>query len=262
MTAFFILVATSLTNSGSEDPPTSLRPSSVDANNQRSTTPRPESLQSPDHLSRPVSRQSDRRPIGPRSISPLPIPRSPESASELPYLSDDPVSESSPRASPEPQSTSTPSPVPTRHGGIPTPMPRSKRQPFQPTGNTEATPKASTSAAATSTSLPPGSSGVEPLSIKKKNSGRSSTVNNSPLARKINARNSPLSRPGNNRVVSPRRVSPQIKKTKHVSQSSASSVKTETLEHISQLALSTKEDVSLLFTLLISETNVASDRGI
>ncbi|KXN89579.1 Rho guanine nucleotide exchange factor gef2 [Leucoagaricus sp. SymC.cos] len=244
-----------------EDPPTSLRPS-LEPPSHRSTTPRPESLASPEHLSRPVSRQSDRRPMGPRSVSPNPIPRSPESASELPCLSDDPSSESSPTASPEPALMSLTSlPLPSNHSTIPTPIPRSKRQPFQhchhPTGNTEATPKAPSSSSATAVGIafPTGPtaaslpSHVEPLSIKKKNSGRSSTVNASPLARRSNMRNSPLSRPGSNRVgsprVSPRRVSPQFKKTKHVSNSSTSRIKSETLEHLSQLAVSTKEDIEL-----------------
>lgn len=150
--------------------------------------------------------------------------------------------------------------MPSRYSAMPTPIPRSKRQLFHPTGNTEATPKASNSVSATvlvaSANLPGGSSGqVEPLSIKKKNSVRSSTVNSSPLARKINPRSSPLNRPASNRIVSPRRISPQIKKTKPTLQSSTLSVKTETLEHLSQLAVSTREDVCIYLPGFYPETH-------
>jgi hypothetical protein len=55
-----------------------------------------------------------------------------------------------------------------------------------------------------------------------------------------------LSRTGSNRVVSPKRVSPQFKKMKYASHSSTSSIKLETLEHVTQLTVSTKEDVSWL----------------
>ncbi|KAJ3566313.1 hypothetical protein NP233_g7081 [Leucocoprinus birnbaumii] len=245
-----------------EDPPSSLRPSpmDIDTNNNRPTTPRPESLASPEHLTRPVSRQSDRRPMGPRSVSPIPVSRSPDSPSELPYLSDDPGSEASPRASPEPGPSSSTSSLSLSVPSNPTPIPRSKRQQFthhQPhQGNPEATPRASasgsSSVAPTAIAFPTGVGGaslpshghVEPLSIKKKNSGRASTVSSSPLARKSLVRNSPLSRPPVNRVVSPKRASPQFKK-KHASRSSTSSINTETLENITQLALATKEDIEV-----------------
>ncbi|KAF5364100.1 hypothetical protein D9756_000374 [Leucocoprinus leucothites] len=240
-----------------EDPPTSLRPTPTEAGNHRPISPRPESLATPEQISRPLSRQSDRRPMGPRSVSPIPIPRSPESPSELPYLSDDPGSEHSPRASPEPTPSSSTSSLSVPSN--PTPIPRSKRQQFtrhQPhQSNPEATPRASgsssSSAAPTAIAFPTGVGGaslpshghVEPLSIKKKNSGRASTVSTSPLARRSLVRNSPLSRPGNSRVVSPKRVSPQFKKAKHVSRSSTSSINTETLDNITQLAVTTKEDI-------------------
>ncbi|EKM80039.1 hypothetical protein AGABI1DRAFT_57412 [Agaricus bisporus var. burnettii JB137-S8] len=211
-----------------EGPPASLHLSPSDANPQRSTSLRPESLlHSPDQLHRPVSRQSDRRPVGPRSISPSPAPESP--TSELSYLSDDHASAS------ESELSQFSLAITARQGPLRTPIRRSKRQPF-PT--IEDTPKASSSnsvfaAATTNSSL--ASCQVEPLSIKKKNSTRSSTASTSPLARKLNSRVS------GNRVVSPRRTSPQIKKPKQV----ATNIKSEMLEHVSQLALSTKEDLEL-----------------
>ena len=232
--------------------------------------PQSDSLTSPEHTSRPLSRQSDRRPMGPRSVSPSPIPRSPETASELPYLSDDLDSEASPRASPEPTPFSSTSSLSVSLE--PTPIPRSKRQPFlrpQPyQNNTETTPRASSSssgpgpsstapvAVAFPTVVGGGSSAtgathgnVEPLSIKKKNSVRSSTVHTSPLTRKGSVRNSPLSRPINHRVVSPKHRSPQFKRTKRGPQSSTPSINMETLEQMAQLAVSTKEDVRFFLHL-------------
>ena len=244
--------------------------------------PQPDSLTSPEHTSRPLSRQSDRRPMGPRSVSPSPIPRSPETASELPYLSDDLDSEASPRASPEPTPFSSTSSLSVSLE--PTPIPRSKRQQFlrpQPyQNNTETTPRASSSssgpgpsstapvAVAFPTVVGGGSSAtgatthgnVEPLSIKKKNSVRSSTVHTSPLARKSSVRNSPLSRPINHRVVSPKHRSPQFKRTKRGPQSSTPSINMETLEQMAQLAVSTKEDVRFFLHLsFIFELNNVID---
>lgn len=245
-----------LTQAPQEVPPSSLCPSPLGTGNHRSTMS--DSLMSPEHTSRPLSRQSDRRPMGPRSVSPSPVPRSPDTVSELPYLSDDLASEASPRASPEltPSSSTSSLSIPSN----PTPIPRSKRQQFTHyqsyQNSTEATPRASGSgsgSSSTTVAFPTAVGGggttnvthghVEPLSIKKKNSVRSSTANTSPLARKSSVRNSPLSRPVNHRMVSPKRLSPQFRKTKRGSQLSTSSINTEALEHVIQLAVSTKEDV-------------------
>jgi protein ECT2 len=79
-------------------------------------------------------------------------------------------------------------------------IPRSKRQPFEPMGNTDATPKA----------VPPASGiprPVEPLAIKKKNSVRSSPGQ----GRKSSVRNSPLSKPVG-KGMSPKRMSPRVSK--------------------------------------------------
>jgi hypothetical protein len=127
--------------------------------------------------------------------------------------------------------------TPFRRHGIPTPIPRSKRQPFYPTGNRDNTPKP------VNGSAPPSS--VEPLSIKKKTSVRATmttTSTGSPTpARKAYTRNSPLSRTSA-RIVSPKRTSPQVRSTRMM-QSTHHSPKHESTERIMQLAQTTKEDV-------------------
>lgn len=77
-------------------------------------------------------------------------------------------------------------------------IPRSKRQPFEPMGNTDATPKA----------VPPASGiprPVEPLAIKKRNIVRSSPGQ----GRRGSIRNSPLSKPVG-KGMSPKRASPRV----------------------------------------------------
>lgn len=90
---------------------------------------------------------SESRPMGPRSPSPLP----PKSRPPSPTLTREIDSESD---------SSRPS-TPARSTGIP----RSKRQPFYPTGNADATPRPHSSQTTV----------VEPLSIKKKPLARSAT---------------------------------------------------------------------------------------
>ena len=122
-------------------------------------------------------------------------------------------------------------------------IPRSKRQPFEPTGNTDATPKAV-----------PVTSGiprpVEPLAIKKKNSVRSSPSQ----GRKSSVRNSPLSKSGG-KGMSPKRVSPRVSKiaqpvkTHPVPTTPLPAVveqafKNDDLDKLIKLAESTKIDVS------------------
>ena len=124
-------------------------------------------------------------------------------------------------------------------------IPRSKRQPFEPKGNTDATPKA----------LPPNSGiprPVEPLAIKKKNSVRSSPGQ----GRKSSVRNSPLSKPVG-KGLSPKRMSPRVSKI--IQPARANPVpatplppvveqawKNDDLDKLIKLAESTKIDVSLL----------------
>ncbi len=98
---------------------------------------------------------SDRRPMGPRTPSPLP----PTSHLLPSALSSDSESEDIVRPLTQTQSR-------------PTGIPRSKRQPFLPTGNTEMTPKPLVNNST-------GGSIIEPLSIKKKSTARSTT--NAPL---------------------------------------------------------------------------------
>ena len=122
-------------------------------------------------------------------------------------------------------------------------IPRSKRQPFEPTGNTDATPKA----------VPPTSGiprPVEPLAIKKRNSVRSSPGQ----GRKPSVRGSPLSKPVG-KGVSPKRMSPRVSKiaqpvkTTPVSATPLPAVveqafKNDDLDRLIKLAESTKIDVS------------------
>ena len=199
----------------------------------RSTTPRPTSPaafeDSPPRQSKALPHNpSERRPIGPRSPSPLP-PQSSESHPHriLPSMDDDLELESNRQLPPLSNSDHYSKPVSN--------IPRSKRQPFFPTGNTD-TPKPSTSNSLTSAPTP-----IEPLSIKKKGSIRPSAILlGSPTpARRSHVRNSPLNR-NFQRIVSPRRVSPQIRKSKPV----PGSYKAEDFERMQHLAVSTKQDVS------------------
>ncbi|CDO69915.1 hypothetical protein BN946_scf184568.g1 [Trametes cinnabarina] len=175
----------------------------------RAPSPLPSRPSSPDErngrpLSRNSSDRSDRRPLGPRSPSPL-LPRSPAML---------PTSLSSVEANLEttlvdvlPTTPSRPLPPTTT-----TPIPRSKRQPFEPirAANREATPRA---AEAVEEPKKPQSS-VQPLSVKKKSSVRSnaSTVLAvSPSAARRNSGTRRVSPMGKNVFAnsSPRRVSGQ-----------------------------------------------------
>ena len=115
-------------------------------------------------LSRNSSDRSDRRPMGPRSPSPLPIASPPRTPVNLPTL--DSELETTLVNAPFPS-------TPTRQVYRKTPIPRSKRQPFEPTNvlNMDTTPKAS--AEATEPTKPP--SNIEPLSIKKRASVRTNS---------------------------------------------------------------------------------------
>ena len=223
-------------NMSAEEPPNPVRPVSRTSGeiSVRSTTPRPTSPRgledSPPRQSRALPNPFERRPTGPRSPSPLP----PSQSSEfhlphrvLPSTDDDFESEFNRHLSPLSRSDLESKPVSN--------IPRSKRQPFFPTGNTD-TPKPSIS-----NGLTPAPTPIEPLSIKKKGSIRPSAISTgSPTpARRPHARNSPLNR-SFQRLVSPRRVSPQIRKSKPV----PSSYKTEDFERMQHLVVSTKQDVS------------------
>lgn len=211
---------------------------------QRSTTPRPFSptkrTRSPICSSRSLSVHSaERRPLGPRSPSPLPpvSPLSFQSRVELPSMDDDLALETI---------LATPS-APSSHTPLVTGIPRSKRQPFYPNGNPESTPKAINSTDSVVTTP------IEPLSIKKKTSLRTSAVaTGSPTpCRRSHVRRSPLSR-NFNRVVSPRKVSPGVKKIK--STSASSTINNEDFERIKCLSVSTKECVSGIYCARFFDT--------
>ncbi|CAA7260055.1 unnamed protein product [Cyclocybe aegerita] len=224
-----------------EEPPDPVRPSSrmsKDISMQRSLTPGQEDsskpTDSPPRASRSLEQPSwDRRPTGPRSPSPLPLksPRSRRPDVDLPSMDDELAMES--RTS-QPLSSSLP---PTSHINPASAIPRSMRQPFYPTGNLDSTPKPSTMNSSVSSATP-----VEPLSIKKKTSVRTSGLPpGSPTpARRSHMKNSPLSR-SLNRVVSPRKVSPQIRK--HKATSSSGAFGAEIFEEVQHLCVSTKEDI-------------------
>ncbi|KAN0126892.1 hypothetical protein V8E52_000532 [Russula decolorans] len=185
-----------------DNPPEPLRPSSRASGSglsQRSTTPTNLFLPTPltevneDSESAAPRKASGSRPRGPRSPSPLPP---------------------SPRASPGPDFETLDSALentlhnlnrpPVTPPKSVSPLPRSRRQPFEPTGNTEAAPRINSN----SVQKTPGA--IEPLSIKKKNSLRNS-AGESPSSRKAHLRTPPSIR---GRVVSPRRVSPIVRQKK------------------------------------------------
>ncbi|KAJ7129503.1 hypothetical protein C8R44DRAFT_79844 [Mycena epipterygia] len=168
------------------------------------------------------SQSSERRPLGPRSPSPLPPTKSSHmeaSTTELPSMDDELALENAARLLRS---------APVRATGIP----RSKRQPFFPAGNIDATPKPAVTNA-------PTPSGVEPLSIKKKTSVRTEASTTAETSRKPQSRNSPLSRART--VGSPRKVSPQVRSARAASMRSPA--KHEPPQRLEQLSKMTKEDV-------------------
>ena len=143
---------------------------------------------------RSTSRHStDRRPLGPRSPSPLPLLKPPVDIN-APSGDDEDI-----EMADEVEDLLEP------RGGSPSPLPRSKRQPFEPMNNTDATPKSSGSPSVEDTPV------VEPLSIKKKSSVRSSEL---PPRRSYQIqRSSPLLKP-TNRLVSEKRTGVQSKQSR------------------------------------------------
>lgn len=204
---------------------------SREASSRHSTTPNTRPVTpSPDRESPGPSRStsqlaSERRPMGPRCPSPL--PKSPLLLpSEMPdvdFEKDDMFMHV------DQPSTPPNAPVATHYGGF--------RAPFVSTGNTANTPKQSTSDITTPH--------TEPLSIKKKTSGRSNLSYGSPLPmRKTFTRTSPAAR---SRIVSPRRVSPQVRTMRVSTQGNE---KSTYIEETIRLAETTKEDVRIMFYIL------------
>ncbi|KAJ7228502.1 RhoGEF domain-containing protein [Mycena pura] len=213
-----------------EPPRRPLSRASRHANSQSSEPPQsssePPQSRSPSRQSRSQSQHSsERRPLGPRSPSPLPPPKTPlmeASTTGFPSMDDDFALENATRQ----QQHS----VPARATAIP----RSKRQPFFPAGNIDATPKSAVSNI-------PTSSGVEPLAIKKKTSVHATEVasTTTEVLRKPPARISPLSRAKT--VDSPRRVSPKVRSATRAS-TMRSPPKNEP-HRLLQLSQTTKENV-------------------
>ena len=206
-------------------------------------------MEPPPSTSRPLSVHApDRLPIGPRSPSPLP-PKNHEpqhSHFELPSMDEDLALETSNNHHQHTRASSLP------QVDYLSEVKRSNRQPLFPAGNMESTPKANNNASI-SVATP-----IEPLSIKKKTSLRTSAIPvSSPTpVKKIHARNSPLNRTLQ-RVISPRRVSPQVRKAKA---SASGSIRSEDLEHMQHLAVSTKEDVSPTSASFFSLSDFLLDR--
>lgn len=201
--------------------PTPTRPSSRASrshrmeDSERSLSPT-KSMESP--FPRPHSRQSgDSRPRGPRSPSPLPMsqPRMLGHAMTLPSMDDDLAAElqhTTPlhRAATEPTvSDATPT--------IPRGIPR-------------------TVLGSSNTNVP--SSGIEPLSIKKKTSTRSSNLTTPTSQRRSVTRQSPGGRTP--KPISPRRGSPQVVGRR---ETTAINPSMPTSERLLTLAKTTKEDV-------------------
>lgn len=229
---------------GVEEPHLARPLSRASRHSHRSTTPHLDddstiiigSIGSPPRHSRSTSQHShERRPLGPRTPSPLPPSKSPvQVPAQLPV--DEPPTGDNP-----PQETlstpSRPSTIPSRHQGTPTAIPRSKRQPFFPSIYGESTPK-------TAGALPPTTPNpIEPLSIKKKSSIRVTNGGSPMPVRKTYARNSPLSR-HSTRITPTRRVSPQLAKRKLATVSYDSAHQNETTERMLEKCRSATDDVS------------------
>lgn len=216
-----------------DDPPRPLRPTSRAsiAASQRSTTPRPTST-SPGTgtgTGRPHSR------FGPRSISPLP-PKSPTStAPDLPSMDDELALEAHIALDAHIDSFQDDSSF--TEDDAPSPLPRSRRQPFVATGTLDSTPRQSSSTTGS----------VEPLSIKKKPSTRSSTYTSS---RKSYTRISPLSK-STARIVSPRKVSPQVRITRVAP--AFHSAQVDHADELLRISLTTKDDVREQLCQLVND---------
>ena len=156
------------------------------------------------------------------------------SAPELPSMDVDLALETTFVHAPQP----SPAP-PSREPHTPTQLPRSKRQPFLPTtnANIENVPRGANGSGGG------GSNGVQPLSIKKKTSVRSSTAGTPTPIRRVNVRHSPLARTGSRTTPPQRRVSPQVRTRTHGSMRS-SPAKGDAAERMAQGLQSSRDAVS------------------
>lgn len=165
------------------------------------------------------------RRFGPRSPSPLPSPRIPL-RQELPPV-DSGVEDTSLSFHDFEQ--------PSLDECSASPLPRSKRQTFGPF-TLESTPKVTNGATAPF-------SNIEPLSIKKKSSTRSTQRSHTPPRKH---RTSPLSKM-TGKVISPRKMSPQTS----IPRPPISHHNTECLENVLQMVVSARDEVRpvLVFTV-------------
>ncbi|KAL0949366.1 hypothetical protein HGRIS_009435 [Hohenbuehelia grisea] len=184
----------------------------------------------PRHSRSTSQHSADRRPLGPRSPSPMLMPSSPEAGPSRQLMR---------TPEPEPMLTLSRAPSEPRNEVPKSGIPRSKRQPLFPLGNGgDTTPKPQAEA------VPLAVGSVEPLSIKKKTSVRSATAAApSTPTWKASSRSSPLSR---SKLVSARRVSPSV--ARHMSAVSGpshthASTKHDDADSLLHLAQATKEDV-------------------
>ena len=218
-----------------DTPPEPFRPSSRASGSclsQLSTTPTNHSLPlPPSDLDEPSERVTPRnasgsRPRGPRSPSPL--PSSSRVSQELDYANVDSALETT---------LLDLNPAPVTPPKSVSPLPRSRRQPFEPTGNTETASKLISHGIQKAPSI------VEPLVIKKKDSLRNSSTGESPPNRKAYPRTPPNIR---GRIVSPRRISPMVRhQRKTAASSSRSPQKDIDLPRLLRLVESTKDEVSV-----------------
>ncbi|KAF9534699.1 hypothetical protein CPB83DRAFT_780431 [Crepidotus variabilis] len=217
-----------------EDPPFPVQQSARSRSMHRSSASHAESptkAYSSRHTRSLSTPSDDRRLFGPRSPSPQPPSRHPQPTYDnLSDLDDDLAAVLD---DPAPSSSYPPS--------TPSAIPRSKRQTFYPSNSyTDTTPKANHNYSNLNASIP--ATPIEPLSIKKKASIRHSGTAASPTPlRKSHVRSSPLSKTLN-RVVSPRRVSPQFKK---INKTHSTGLTSSDFENMHQLYASTKEDIEM-----------------
>lgn len=192
------------------------------AENVRSLSPT-KSMESP--FPRPESRQSgqsvERRPRGPRCPSPLPsqLPRMLGQAATLPSMADELAAEMKVVITPLNRAATEPTVINNIN-----PIPRG-------------TPR--TVLGSSNTNVPPGS--VEPLSIKKKISTRSSPFATPTPQRRSIARSSPSGRTP--KANSPRRVSPQVGRGRALAAADMPAGEVPTADRLLSLAKTTKEDV-------------------
>ncbi|OBZ70183.1 Rho guanine nucleotide exchange factor gef2 [Grifola frondosa] len=210
---------------------------SQDAMSQRSTTPRPHSTTpTKDDDPKLSPRQSrslmvDRRPMGPRTPSPLPS-RSPQllSTHTLASVDTDLGLEATLVNMTQPHLSPTRTPV--------SPLPRSRRQPFEPTVNKHAMPSGS----AVEAPRPPVT--TEPLLVRKKGSVRTTSGESPSGARRVyNARrNSALGKQAFHGG-SPRRVPSGQARMSRIPIFADNSAAIDDVDRLVRLAETTKEDV-------------------